>query len=324
MALYWANLPKVSAWDRRRPTVWQQCWQQSRQNGFDRRPSACAVENFPAPDLACCEHRVHQVLERRRFSRSEGDGSRRDEFECFDQPHDRPGWVFEAINEDCTPPTEATARQFSAVSHSTAIIRVRRQDFLGRRVLVATVVTPEACHLDFNGPIRQLPQSKVALVPASRVALLPRVGVDATANGPQLSQRQRYSLRLPERTNPRLIEPSGGAAARCLWVFLISGFHASSEVANDLPKLHGHRVWVAEPTPMVFKSIRGSRPATAATCLVGARGWFAKQDHPAYIPRSAEWVAGRDETVRLVRESHSGQGPHPTAISFRWKLPRDR
>ncbi len=35
---------------------------------------------------------------------------------------------------------------------------------------------------------------------------------------------------------------------------------------------------------MVFKSVGGSRPATAATCLVGTRGWLVKQDHPAYIP----------------------------------------
>jgi hypothetical protein len=38
-------------------------------------------------------------------------------------------------------------------------------------------------------------------------------------------------------------------------------------------------------SPMVFKTIRGSRSATAAACVVGVRGWFAEQDHPAYIPR---------------------------------------
>jgi len=65
------------------------------------------------------------------------------------------------------------------------------------------------------------------------------VGVDAAANDPQLVQRPRYSLCLPERTNPGLIEPSGGTAARCLWASSISGFHTSSEVMNDLPKLHG-------------------------------------------------------------------------------------
>jgi hypothetical protein len=36
---------------------------------------------------------------------------------------------------------------------------------------------------------------------------------------------------------------------------------------------------------MVFKNIRGSRLATAAACLVDTRGWVAKQDHPANIPR---------------------------------------
>ena len=201
--------------------------------------TAAPVENFPAPYMACCEHRVHQVVERRRFSRPEGDGSCRDEFECFNQPHDRPGWVLEAVDQDCPPLTEATAREFSAVGHSAAIIRVRRQNLLGCRVLVVTVVTPETCDLDFNGPVGQLPQSKVALLPASRVASLPRAGVDATANGPQLGQRQCYSFRLPEWTNARLIEPSGGTAARCLGAPFVSGFHTSSEVMNDLPKLHG-------------------------------------------------------------------------------------
>jgi hypothetical protein len=36
---------------------------------------------------------------------------------------------------------------------------------------------------------------------------------------------------------------------------------------------------------MVFKTVCGSCPATAATCLVGTREWVAKQDHPAHIPR---------------------------------------
>jgi len=36
---------------------------------------------------------------------------------------------------------------------------------------------------------------------------------------------------------------------------------------------------------MVFKSVRGSRPGGATTCVAGTRRWSAKQDHPAYIPR---------------------------------------
>jgi hypothetical protein len=36
---------------------------------------------------------------------------------------------------------------------------------------------------------------------------------------------------------------------------------------------------------MVFNTVRGSRPATAATCLVGTREWVAKQDRPATRPR---------------------------------------
>ena len=43
----------------------------------------------------------------------------------------------------------------------------------------------------------------------------------------------------------------------------------------------------AVPSPMVFKSIRGSPPAVAATCHIGTQGWPSSwQDHPAYIPRS--------------------------------------
>jgi hypothetical protein len=49
---------------------------------------------------------------------------------------------------------------------------------------------------------------------------------------------------------------------------------------------------------MVFKSIRGSWCATAVTCVVGARGWVAKQDHPAYIPRR---LVGRE--LRITRVS---------------------
>jgi hypothetical protein len=49
---------------------------------------------------------------------------------------------------------------------------------------------------------------------------------------------------------------------------------------------HPHAVFGSQP--MVFKSVRGSLPATAATCLVGTWGWLAKQDHPVYIPRLAK------------------------------------
>ena len=35
----WADIPELSAQDRHCPAAWQQCWQQSRWNGTDRRPS---------------------------------------------------------------------------------------------------------------------------------------------------------------------------------------------------------------------------------------------------------------------------------------------
>ena len=66
------------------------------------------------------------------------------------------------------PLAEATAIQFSAVGHSAAIIRVRRQDLLGRRVLVVTVVTSEACHLDFNSPVGQRSAARPARGPGTQ------------------------------------------------------------------------------------------------------------------------------------------------------------
>jgi hypothetical protein len=56
---------------------------------------------------------------------------------------------------------------------------------------------------------------------------------------------------------------------------------------------------------MVFKSVRGSHLATAATCLVGTREWIAKLDHPAHIPR------------RLVDRP----GYDTIPFGFRWPAP---
>ena len=74
---------------------------------------------------------MDQVIERCRYSRPEGDGSRRDKFERLDQPHDRTGGVLEAVDQDCPLLTEATARQFSAVGYGAAIIGVGRENLLG-------------------------------------------------------------------------------------------------------------------------------------------------------------------------------------------------
>jgi len=54
---------------------------------------------------------------------------------------------------------------------------------------------------------------------------------------------------------------------------------------------------------VVFKSVRGSRPAGAATCVVGRRGWTAKQDHPAYIPRILRPVGGLITSVSTSRKA---------------------
>ena len=99
-----------------------------------------AVKNFPRPHMARREHWVNQVTERRHFPRAQGDGSVRDKFEGIDQPHDRPGRVFEPVDQDCPPLAEAAARQFSAVGYSAAVVGVGREDFLGCRILIAAVV----------------------------------------------------------------------------------------------------------------------------------------------------------------------------------------
>ncbi len=187
--------------------------------------------------MACCKHWVHQVIERCRYSRPEGDGSCRDEFERLDQPHDRPGWVLEAVDQDCRrspKPLLASFRQS---------VTALRSSGYGERIFLAAVSSqsplsrPRRAILTSMAQSGSSPHSEVALVPASRVASLPRAGVDATANEPHLGQRQRYGLNLLERTNPGLIEASGGTAARCLWASVISGFYASSDVMNDLTKL---------------------------------------------------------------------------------------
>src|SRR5919108_6521471 len=64
---------------------------------------------------------------------------------------------------------------------------------------------------------------------------------------------------------------------------------------------------------MVFKSVCGSRPGGAATCVVITRGWSAKQDHPAYIPRILRPVwpyLGVNEpgSWRSVRDAPQGAG----------------
>ena len=56
---------------------------------------------------------------------------------------------------------------------------------------------------------------------------------------------------------------------------------------------------------MIVKTVRGSRPARAATCVAGSRGWPAKQDHPRIL--------------RPVRDPYPGiSEPGKLAIGKRW------
>jgi hypothetical protein len=47
-SVYWADIPDLSAWDRRCLAAWQQCWQQSWRPGADPRPSAFQAEHIPS------------------------------------------------------------------------------------------------------------------------------------------------------------------------------------------------------------------------------------------------------------------------------------
>lgn len=64
---------------------------------------------------------------------------------------------------------------------------------------------------------------------------------------------------------------------------------------------------------MVFKSVGGSRLGGAATCVVGTRGWPAKQDHPAYIPRILRpvWALHDGYPSLLAAQDASAPGTFP-------------
>jgi hypothetical protein len=51
---------------------------------------------------------------------------------------------------------------------------------------------------------------------------------------------------------------------------------------------------------IVFKSVGGSRSAAAAICVVGARGWPAKQDHPAYPASGLPRLVDRELRITSV------------------------
>jgi hypothetical protein len=49
----WADIPGLSMCVGRRPAAWQQCWQQSRRNGADPRPSAFQAGHMPSRYATC-------------------------------------------------------------------------------------------------------------------------------------------------------------------------------------------------------------------------------------------------------------------------------
>ena len=49
----WADIPELSTCVGRRPAAWQQCWQQSRRNGADPRPSAFQAGHIPSWRESC-------------------------------------------------------------------------------------------------------------------------------------------------------------------------------------------------------------------------------------------------------------------------------
>ena len=53
LSVRWADIPELSARDRRCPAAWQQYWQQSRRNGSDPRPSAFQAWHIPSWGETC-------------------------------------------------------------------------------------------------------------------------------------------------------------------------------------------------------------------------------------------------------------------------------
>ena len=64
----WADIPELSARDRRCPAAWQQYWQQSRRNGADPRPSAFQAGHMPSWHGSCERYALSSVAAGCRWS----------------------------------------------------------------------------------------------------------------------------------------------------------------------------------------------------------------------------------------------------------------
>lgn len=78
------------------------------------------------------------------------------------------------------------------------------------------------------------PRSKIAYIPAARIAALPRVRIEITID--RLHFRQRHCRRgiLAGRTDSWLVEPCCVTLARRFGITVIGSFHARGEAVNDL------------------------------------------------------------------------------------------
>ena len=125
------------------------------------------------------------------------------------------------------------------------------------------------------------------MIPAQRAADSPAAGPVTAAGAPDV---------WPDTPNVRIIHARTESDSRDTEPTILDPFRSVRYlglVSSGCPGGSGSSegcssAWfpVARPWSqlMVFKSVRGSRPASAATCLVGTREWVAKQDHPAPRP----------------------------------------
>jgi hypothetical protein len=117
------------------------------------RPRCCHLccQDLPGVNLTIGEYRVHELPEGCFLPRTESDCPCGYGFEGIDQPVERSQWILEAVD---------------------------------------SLALPRRPELDLDGPVRELPKSKIAYVLTGRVSAFPGVQVGAVADGLHLRERQ--------------------------------------------------------------------------------------------------------------------------------------
>ena len=210
-----------------------------------------ASEDFPRVDVTSREHGMYQLAQRGRLPWSENSSPRSYGLERLNKPVKRPLSVFEAIDQDRTLTGEATAGEFHAVGHGTSIIRVWGKDLLDGSVFIRTVIAPQPCELDLDGPFRDGSEGQVAYIAAAWITALSRIRISVPVGCLHLRDGHRHRSVLAERADSRLVKPGRIAVAGRLRAAMIDSFHGEGEVTNDLVKIHGPEV-TALPGPRLL------------------------------------------------------------------------